>query len=479
MELGYQGSGSVELNGKIRECHLYLNEEEGGILLEIVVNKGLPSTLELPNRITELKVELLNGAKFVLFDAYRSKGVSSNISSSTSIFSFSAKYFVSGFNSLEKFTNKFKNVFFEISGVMKWGGKAAYSISNDYGLYDNSNNSTIIYKDESTIVKYLVRGPMLPIHEDQLFIDKIELNQRTIIEIEFIEETSLDDFFDLFEKIKRLIELTLVEEIKVHKIQGVSKLEFDEYDSNYKIPRTLDIISPIIRKDRFMGNYYGRYILKTFYLDDLLENNSFKYYFGSYYKLKPIIDLYMELLYIKGISPVRLFLNVVQALETYHSRFKAGSMKEFKDRVKRLTDGRTDKMESFLLGKSKNFITLESRLADLIIAEYQVFFRTGDFKRTEFPSVIANTRNYYIHYNESIKEKTRILSEEELSIYNNCLLIILDYYIYLELGFAEHQKLKEKLTQRWGSVQTKLDLKKAFDEKYEKERLNENCTNWL
>ena len=226
-----------------------------------------------------------------------------------------------------------------------------------------------------------------------------------------------------------------------------------------------------------MGNYYGRYILKTFYLDDLLENNSFKYYFGSYYKLKPIIDLYMELLYIKGISPVRLFLNVVQALETYHSRFKAGSMKEFKDRVKRLTDGRTDKMESFLLGKSKNFITLESRLADLIIAEYQFFFRTGDFKRTEFPSVIANTRNYYIHYNESIKEKTRILSEEELSIYNNCLLIILDYYIYLELGFAEHQKLKEKLTQRWGSVQTKLDLKKAFDEKYEKEILNENCTN--
>ncbi len=222
---------------------------------------------------------------------------------------------------------------------MKWGGKAAYSISNDYGLYGNSNNSTIIYKDESTIIKYLVSGTMLPIHEDQLFIDKIELNQRTIIEIEFIEETSLDDFFDLFEKIKRLIELTLVEEIKVHKIQGVSKLEFDVYDSNYQKPRTLDIISPIIRKDRFMGNYYGRYILKTFFLDDLLENNSFKYYFESYYKLKPIIDLYMELLYTKGISPVRLFLNVVQALETYHSRFKAGSMKEFKDRVKWLTNG--------------------------------------------------------------------------------------------------------------------------------------------
>ena len=468
MELGYQGSGSVELNGKIRECHLYLNEEEGGILLEIVVNKGLPSTLELPNRITELKVELLNGAKFVLFDAYRSKGVSSNVSSRTSVFSFGAKYYVSGFRNLKKFQNKFKSVFFEISGVMRWGGKSAYLIGENYGVHNDSDSGTLIYEDDSVNIKYHVRGTSLPVHESELLKDKIELIQRTLIEIEFIEETSLDDFFDLFEKIKRLIELTLVEEIKVHKIQGVSKLEFDVYDSNYKIPRTLDIISPIIRKDRFIGNYYGRYILKTFFLDDLLENNSFKYYFESYYKLKPIIDLYMELLYTKGISPVRLFLNVVQALETYHSRFKAGSMKEFKDRVKWLTDGRTDNMESFLLGKSKNFITLESRLADLIIAEYQVFFRTGDFKRTEFHSVVANTRNYYIHYNESIKEKTRILSEEELSIYNNCLLMILDYYIYLELGFSEHQKLKEKLTQRWGSVQTKLDLKKAFDDKYEK-----------
>ena len=421
MELSYQGSGSVELQGKIRQCHLYLNKEEGGILLEIDVNDGFASILELPDRIQELKVKLSNGAKFILFNAFRSKGVSSNISAGISVFSFGAEYLVSGFGSLDKFNNKFKSISFEISGVMKWGGKAAYSISNDYGLYGNSNNSTLIYKDESTIIKYQVSGSMLPIHESQLFVDKIELNQRTLIEIEFIEETSIDAFFDLFEKIKRLIELTLVEEIKVHKIQGLSDLEFDVYDNGCKIPRTLDIISPIIRKDRFQGSYYGRYILKTFSLVDLIENNSFKYYFESYSKLKPVLDLYMELLYTKGISPVRLFLNVVQALETYHSRFKAGSIEEFKNRVKYLTDDRTDGMESFLLGKSKKFITLESRLSDLLIAEYQVYFITGDINRIDFPKVLANTRNYYIHYDENIKNNRRVLTEEELSIYNNCL----------------------------------------------------------
>ena len=122
-------------------------------------------------------------------------------------------------------------------------------------------------------------------------------------------------------------------------------------------------------------------------------------------------------------------------------------------------------MESFLLGKSKKFITLESRLSDLLIAEYQVYFITGDIKRIDFPKVLANTRNYYIHYDENVKNNRRVLTEEELSIYNNCLLIILDYYIYSELGFLNYQDLLNKLAERWGNIQTKLDLKKAFDDK--------------
>ncbi|MGO0041789.1 HEPN domain-containing protein [Streptococcus suis] len=468
MKLSYRGSGAVEVQGKKRECHLYLNEEDGGILLEIIVMEAHPSTLELPDHIIDLKVELSNGAKFVLFDVYCSKGVSSNVSSRMSTFSFSAKYYVSGFSDLERFQNKFKSVFFEISGVMRWGGKSAYSIGDNYGVHNEIDDGTLIYKDDSVNIKYHVRGTMLPVHEFELFKDRIELVQKTLIEIEVLKETSLDSFFSLFEKTKRLIELTLVEEIVVHKIQGLSNLEFDMYDSEHKIPRTLEIISPIIRKDRFKGNYYGRYILNTFLLNDLIKNNNFKNYFDSYHKLKPVIELYMELLYMNGISSVRLFLNVVQALETYHSRFKAGTMSEFKDRVKTLTDGRTDGMENFLLAKSKSFITLESRLADLVLAEYQGFFITGDISMWEFPSIIANTRNYYIHYDESIKDRGRVLTEDELTIYNNCLLIILDYYIYSELGFSDHHKLKEKLIQRWGDIRTTLGIKKAFEDKYGK-----------
>lgn len=68
------------------------------------------------------------------------------------------------------------------------------------------------------------------------------------------------------------------------------------------------------------------------------------------------------------------------------------------------------------MAKSKKYITLESRLADLIIAEFNIIFDTGDIKHFDFPKVIADTRNYYIHYDERRKTKRRVLENSELSI---------------------------------------------------------------
>ncbi|MFI3615042.1 HEPN domain-containing protein [Streptococcus uberis] len=119
-----------------------------------------------------------------------------------------------------------------------------------------------------------------------------------------------------------------------------------------------------------------------------------------------------------------------------------------------------------MLANSKKFVTLESRLADLLLAEFQINFSTGEINWSEFPNVIANTRNYYIHYDEKLKSKHKILTEEELSIYNTCLLILLDYYIYSELGFLDHQELLKKLNYRWGDIDNVISRQKAFKSKH-------------
>ena len=116
------------------------------------------------------------------------------------------------------------------------------------------------------------------------------------------------------------------------------------------------------------------------------------------------------------------------------------------------------------MANSYKFITLESRLADLLLAEFQIYFDTGDIKYYDFPNVIANTRNYYIHYDESIKERGRVLTESELSIYNRSLIYMLEYYILRELGFSDTLKIKEKLNKRWGIISETLSIIKRSNE---------------
>lgn len=198
-------------------------------------------------------------------------------------------------------------------------------------------------------------------------------------------------------------------------------------------------------------------------LPELIACNSFAIYFSKVELLQPIIDLYSEILKSSEMSTTRVFLNLVQALETYHSRFITNDFKEFKKRIRLviLKDRPEEFVQGdmeFLMAKSNGYITLESRLADLLIAEFRICFDTGDIKRFDFPKVIARTRNYYIHYDERKRADGRILSEEEMSIYSKTLLYMLEYYLLLELGFSDIEQIREKLNNRWENVSQTLSL---------------------
>ncbi len=78
---------------------------------------------------------------------------------------------------------------------------------------------------------------------------------------------------------------------------------------------------------------------------------------------------------------------------------------------------------------------------------------------------MLHTRNYYIHYDERIKEKHKILTEEELNFYNRSLYQILEYYILQELGFSNSRMQRDKITERWGRVSQDMDTLKMSREK--------------
>ena len=127
--------------------------------------------------------------------------------------------------------------------------------------------------------------------------------------------------------------------------------------------------------------------------------------------------------------------------------------------VKDTFDSNAEKCRTYLLANSHKFITLESRIADLLLARWKIRFDTGIINYMDFPSVIAHTRHYYTHYDESIKGKHRVLSEEELQFYNRSLLKILEYYVLLELGFPQDDKdSQRRLSERWGNVSQDLEI---------------------
>lgn len=271
----------------------------------------------------------------------------------------------------------------------------------------------------------------------------------------------LSYFNETFAQLKRLIEIASFRKANVEKVYAYSSnILYTIADKT--IERAVDIYGLNIQEDKVAENPPGR-PWKWIGLQELIDHNSIALYFDKHDKLAPIIELFLEPFYADNCSETRVFLNIVQALETYHSRFVTNSLDDYKLRVKNLTEGLpasiAKQQRKFLLAKSKYFITLESRIADLLLANHKIYFDTGEIKHIDFPSVVAHTRNYYIHYDESIKAQHRVFSGEELQFYNRSLLQILEYHILLELGFPENDaNIKRRLTDRWGSVSQDLEI---------------------
>lgn len=465
MKLNYMGSGKVYFNDQEYRCDLYINENEGGILININIANARASFFDLPMNIDFLVGQLSTGFKFSLISCKR-HGMSNNISEGRSVYTYHSKYLVKGVGEKTDKSLELSMMNFRVDNILAWGGVSAYKVSDNFELSHNYDVKKEVYKNDEFVVEYWVSNSMLPVVPSDLLKENIVLNQSANIEITFKNEESIDKFAEIFNKIKRLIELSTLRYIYPSKLTGRSNNIYDMYDKK-KVERPIEIISCDLNNEESKVDYIES--MKWIKLSELIDNDSFSKYFSKYEIFEPVIELYLEIIYSKTISNRRVFLNIVQALETYHSRFKTNNLNEFKKRIRTviLKDRPKEWVEkdrTFLMANSYKFITLESRLADLLLAEFQIHFDTGDIKYYDFPNVIANTRNYYIHYDESIKERGRILTENELSIYNRSLLYILEYYILTELGFSNKLMIIKKLNERWGRISETLSIIKYSNE---------------
>lgn len=143
-----------------------------------------------------------------------------------------------------------------------------------------------------------------------------------------------------------------------------------------------------------------------------------------------------------------VFLNIVQALETLHSRFfykndKKKYIQSVKERFNEeslqykllLSDTQTD--------PNCSYIILVSRLNDFLIRGRNNLFAKYYRDDSEFAQRIADTRHYYTHYSESKKNKA--LKDNALLDSIFILKLLLEYNVCEILNIDISRKVTEKL----------------------------------
>lgn len=466
--LNFSGSGYFNVNDQEEKYHgnLYLNTEQGGIMLEIdIFHKGAPlSFLALPLEIEYISGELTNGFKLTLLNCIRTKTHSYYGSRDT--FTYVVKFMLEGIKINQLKDNRFTQVDFMMPDVIVWGNKSSYKIDKEnYSLSKDFDSKSIeIFSNSKYSIEYDVLGSILPVGEWDLLEKEIKLTQKPIITIKANDPQKFDYFIERYKLIKRYIEIAMKEEIFLNEIRSYPiKAVLEKNGFNYE---TSINVNSFLIKEREKGvlKYSDSYYY-LFSLNETTKHGNFNKYVQNSDKIEPIIDLYLDLIYSKDISTVRAFLNVTQALETYHSRFKyGGNLKGFKKRIdevilKKRPDSAREKDKEFLRANSKRFVTLESRLAELLLAEFQIRFYTGKVNYSDFPNTIAVTRNYYTHYNEKLKSK--VIKKNELAPYVRILTTILEYYILEELGFEDIEFRRSKVTESLRDIRVDFDVKKA------------------
>lgn len=465
MKLNLSATGYWQINnvGEKYIGDLYINENEGGIVLYIrIPNNGpIMSYLELPLEFSFITGKTISGGEVTLINCSRIS-TESRVGSEE-VFGYAAQFMLNGVNFSKEENIKFSKIKISIPGIIQWGDVSNYVRPNFDKKEDSFINLNIIepieiYSNAAYSISYYLTFND-PFH---LMKEEITLKQTPFLIIRAQSVQTIDWFMKIANQMKRLIEIAVGVPLSYDSMIVESPEVYYEFEGNEKHIRPIEVFHSYKHAANIENS--TKRLVKHDYLFSLseLRQANFSRWQDVATVMEPIVELYIDSLYNQNLSVSRHFMNMVQALETYHSRRIAYSLHDYKKRVEKLLEVRPVSFhkqdKEFLTDGCKNFVVLRSRLADLLLANYQFFFHIGDFELLEFPQLIATTRNYYTHYNQKLKDKT--LKGEDLTIAFHILRNILEFYLLEELGFKE-DFIHERIRERINPIMVSNDIRKA------------------
>lgn len=307
------------------------------------------------------------------------------------------------------------------------------------------NGFWIKYKEEQDIREFNWFGMkvVFSVYSNENFWSLPDYEEKTLVQrvrmsISNKEKKSLKEFITVRDKIIALISFAVKNNVNVDEEYLV---DFDDNPEDRLKHYLLSARRELEVYDSYIWDYY-------FTMNQLPTNKDIN---EELEKLVPIFNMYLSLFKYRDMPIEMIFLNIVQALETFHSRFFYNDKKKnyVESVVQRFSNsGAYDFYKKKLLSDTQmdencNYIILVSRLNDLLIGNDNPLFYEYWRSEDDYAQVIADTRHYYTHYS-SAKEK-KALKGDDLrdSIY--VLSRLLEYHICNILGIDIEGRIRREL----------------------------------
>ncbi len=331
-------------------------------------------------------------------------------------------------------------LFFDFDDIVHWSGMCHFRYHNDGVEWERKPDIVLECGDHSLAIYPCRNGSMsfIPSRE-------ICLSQTVIFNLRPISEKSLEWFLETANRIKSLATLGIQRKVVFNELHFRQPKDLQDPDNiEYQTREHSLHINFVKVEETDKTNFLDH----LFNFSDIKEHPEiYNAWMKNYEMMKPIIDLRCLVFLYPDLPPVIVFLNLMQALETYHARFICDKLKDYPTIIDHFIeedlhfyyDQDREKYRAYLKeNSSTSSITLKARIRYLFSIERFLYVPPAnkcDFNL--FIQKLIDSRNYYTHYNP--KKEKKAFSHDELPAVNALISTILDYYILKKVDYPQEE----------------------------------------
>jgi len=399
---------------------------------------GVPLRLIQPEEKIILGL-LDNNEEITLYGCrYSSQTLKFGVGRNGSCFSFNIQYIFRQIHFWKEEEIKLKSISIQYSNLEKW-----ISVSGIQNSFDDQGNQiSVIYKKPSSIhlLKFNDLDLEITFSSKGSYFDipyfKSHIEQKTFLTIQNICDQSLEECFNLVINFRDLLSFAMTIPTSVISITGkvdITHTKFVEkepevFKREVEIQETQVIIIFNLSNPEKISNVNLAISEMLFLFSDIEDfGNVFEAWLNKRELYESVFDLLLITMYSPDLYLHYKFLNIIQALEAYHTMkyevgiyqdqkvYKKGLYKKFLDVLEKFPsehddkeNGISDEFKKALKGKLKlqTRFTLETRLKEILIDILPLLPNNFIGKDTAiFANKASETRNALTHHDKEKRKK--------------------------------------------------------------------------